>query len=209
MKGCKESECALLGGETAEMPGMYTKDDFDLAGFAVGIVDRKKIVDGKDIKPKDVIIGLPSSGLHSNGYSLVRKLFSTKELNKDKALFLKPTKIYVKPVLDVLAKIKVKGIAHITGGGFYDNIPRILPAGTKAVIDKGSWIIPAVFKKIMAKAGAPEKELYRTFNMGIGMVLITSSVTASKAIEILQRKHKIKAKVIGEIVKGKRSVKIV
>ncbi len=209
VKGCRESGCALLGGETAEMPGMYPKGEYDLAGFAVGLQDRKNIIDGKKIKPGDVLLGLASSGLHSNGYSLVRKIFTKREIKKDHKLFLKPTRIYVKPVLDVAKYVKLKGAAHITGGGFYDNIPRMLPANTKIVINKGSWPIPEVFKLISAKVDIKEGELYRTFNMGIGMVLVLSKKDAKSAQKKLAKKHKLKSWIIGEVVKGRRSVKIV
>ncbi len=209
VNGCKQAGCALLGGETAEMPGMYGDGEYDLAGFVVGIVDRKKVIDGKKIKPGDVILGIASSGLHSNGYSLIRKLFTKKELKKNKSLFLKPTYIYVKPVLEIIRKTAVKGIANITGGGFYDNIPRMLPAGRKAVIKKGSWNIPKVVKLVMGKADISEKELYRTFNMGIGMALALSREEAKKAKNILEKKYKIKSWVIGEVARGRRGIELV
>ena len=209
VRGCRDAGCALLGGETAELPGMYKSGEYDLAGFGVGLVSRKSVIDGKKIKAGDVILGLASSGLHSNGYSLVRKIFSPKELKKGKGLFLRPTKIYVKPVLDVAAKTRVKGIANITGGGFYDNIPRALPAGFKAVIKKGSWPAPKVFGLITKKAQVGEKELYRTLNMGIGMVLVLSPKDARKARALLAGKHKLKSWVIGEIARGKRSTEMV
>ena len=209
VKGCKESECSLLGGETAEMPGMYEKGDYDLAGFSVGIVDKKKVIDGKKICAGDVVLGLASSGLHSNGYSLVRKIFSKKEMKENKDLLLKPTKLYVKPVLDLLTKVKIKGIANITGGGFYDNIPRVLPSKVKAVINKGTWVMPKVYEVIAKKADIKEKELYRTFNMGIGMVLVLSKKEAIKAKEILQKKHKLKSYIIGKIEKGKKHVELI
>jgi phosphoribosylformylglycinamidine cyclo-ligase len=209
IKGCKQSGCALLGGETAEMPGMYPKGEYDLAGFSVGAVDRKKAIDGKKIKNGDIVIGLASSGLHSNGYSLVRKVFSKKEIKKEHKILLKPTKIYVKAVLELMNKVKIKGIANITGGGFYDNIPRSLTSGVKAVIKKGSWTIPKVYKLISAKAAIAEKELYRTFNMGVGMVLIVSKKDAEKTIKFLETRHKLKSWVIGKIEKGKRSVELI
>lgn len=208
IEGCKQSGCALLGGETAEMPGMYARGEYDLAGFTVGVVDRKKTIDGKKIKPGDAVLGIASSGLHSNGYSLVRKIFSKKEMKKESAMLLKPTKIYVRSFLDVMGAVKIKGAANITGGGFYDNIPRMLPAGAGVVIEKGSWSIPKVFKVIQEKAGLKEKELFRTFNMGIGMALVLSKKDAEKAQKILKKKHKIKSWIIGEVVKGKREVKI-
>ncbi|MFH1665494.1 MAG: phosphoribosylformylglycinamidine cyclo-ligase [Candidatus Omnitrophota bacterium] len=206
VKGCRDAGCALLGGETAEMPGMYGKGDYDLAGFAVGIQDRKKIIDGKKIRPGDALLGIASSGLHSNGYSLVRKVFSEAEIRKEHGLFLKPTVIYVKPFLEVARKVTIKGAAHITGGGFYDNVPRMFPPGAGAVIRKGSWKMPAVFKKISGKASIREEELYRTFNMGIGMVMALSPKDAVKAREILRARFRMDSWVIGEVVKGKREV---
>jgi phosphoribosylformylglycinamidine cyclo-ligase len=207
--GCKQAGCVLLGGETAEMPGMYAKDEYDLAGFSVGVVNKKKIIDGSKIKPGDVILGLASSGLHSNGYSLVRKIFTRKEMIKNKALLLKPTKIYVKEVLEVARKFKIKAAANITGGGFYDNIVRVLPGNAKAVISKGSWKTPKVFELMTKKIRINEEELYRTFNMGIGMALVMPSKDATKAKEVLQKKFKLKSWVIGKIVKGKRSVEVI
>lgn len=208
VKGCRESQCALLGGETAEMPGMYSRGKYDLAGFSVGVVDRKKVIDGKKIKAGDVLLGIASSGLHSNGYSLVRKIFTNKELKKDYKLFLKPTTIYVKPFLEVAKKVKIKGASNITGGGFYDNIPRMLPLGFKAVVVKNSWTVPKVFKYISKKTDIKEKELYRTFNMGIGMVLSMSKKDAEKAQKIFKNKFKLKSWIIGRVEKGKRGVEI-
>lgn len=209
VKACCQAECALLGGETAEMPGMYAGGEYDLAGFAVGLVDKSKIIDGTKITPGDVLLGIVSGGLHSNGYSLVRKIFTTFEIKRLQKLLLKPTSIYVKPVLEVSRRVKIKGIAHITGGGFYDNLTRILPKVAKAVIHKGSWPIPKVFKLIADKAKTKEKELYRTFNMGIGMVLALSAKDAEKARKILNKKFKLKSWVIGEVGKGRRAVDII
>ncbi|MCK4518625.1 MAG: phosphoribosylformylglycinamidine cyclo-ligase [Candidatus Omnitrophica bacterium] len=205
-EGCQEADCLILGGETAQMPGFYKGDEYDAAGFCVGIVDRKDIIDGSGIKDSDVVIGLKSSGIHSNGYSLVRKLFSLKYIKERKNLFYKPTKIYVKPVLKLKEKIKIKGIAHITGGGFYDNIIRILPDNIKCEIKKGSWPVSEVFKLIEKKAKASDKEMYRTFNMGIGMVVIVSKKDTERALGIL-KKQKIDAYIIGDCKKAsKRSV---
>jgi phosphoribosylformylglycinamidine cyclo-ligase len=209
IKGCRDAGCALLGGETAEMPGMYSKGEYDLAGFTVGVVDRKKVIDGKKIRPGDVLLGIASNGLHSNGYSLVRKLFTRSQLKRDHRLFLKPTLIYVKPFLEVARSVKIKGVANITGGGFYDNIPRTLPKGTKAVVHKDSWNIPKVFRLISKKADMEEKELYRTFNMGIGMVLVLSPKDAEKAGWILEKKFRLKSWIIGKIVKGRKGVEII
>ncbi len=184
-KGCKEAGCALIGGETAEMPGFYREDEYDVAGFGVGVVDSDKIIDGSRIAAKDVIIGIYSSGLHSNGFSLVRKvLFDRAKMRIDDYLedlgkplaeeLLTPTRIYVKSALNVLRGFEVKGIVHVTGGGFIDNIPRVLPARSAAVIDKGSWNVPPIFRFIQDVGKIEDAEMYRTFNMGIGMIMIVS-----------------------------------
>ncbi|HNX90356.1 MAG TPA: phosphoribosylformylglycinamidine cyclo-ligase [Candidatus Omnitrophota bacterium] len=206
VEGCKQAECALIGGETAEMPGMYKDGDYDLAGFAVGIVDRKKALDGSKVRSGDVILGIQSSGLHSNGYSFVRKIFSKKELIKNIDIFLKPTIIYVKPVLEIMGKLNVKAAAHITGGGFYDNIHRVVPKDKRVFIEKGTWEIPQVFKMIIKKAEPDEKEMYRTFNMGIGMALVISKQDIKKAQAILKNKYGLKSWVIGGIKSGKWGV---
>ena len=205
VKGCREAGCALLGGETAEMPGMYSKGEYDLAGFTVGAVPRGRVIDSKKVKQGDVILGLASSGLHSNGFSLVRKIFPKKEYKG----LLRPTRIYVKPFFGLMGKVRIKGAAHITGGGFYDNIPRMLPKGTKALIEKGSWGVPGVFRKIEKKTHLEEKELYRTFNMGIGMALVLSKTDAEKAKKLLKKKFKLNSWVIGKVVSGKKEVKLV
>ncbi len=187
-EGCRQSGSALVGGETAEMPGFYTEGEYDLAGFSVGIIDKSKIINGASIKKGDTLIGLPSSGIHSNGFSLVRKLFGEdkKELEKieptlGKSLIeevLTPTKIYVKTILSLVEKHSIKGIAHITGGGFIENIPRIFPKGIGADIDTDSYPLPAVFKLLSSKSGLKKEQLYNTFNMGIGMVLCVESAIA-------------------------------
>lgn len=201
VSGCKQAGCALIGGETAEMPGLYKEGDFDLSGFCVGVVDRKNVIDGSQVKAGNRILGLASSGIHSNGYSLVRKLFSTSEMKgKYKKEVLKPTIIYVKTILDLMRNFEVKAIANITGGGFYDNIPRVLPDGTAASIDKDSWRIPPIFETIRKRSKLGDKELYRTFNMGIGMVVILDKSEISKAIERL-KKLGVKAWNIGEVIK--------
>ena len=201
VRGCKEAECALIGGETAEMPGLYKEEDFDLSGFCVGVVDRKGIIDGSRVKAGDRILGLASSGIHSNGYSLVRKIFSTAEMKgKYRKDILEPTIIYVKPVLELIRNFKVKAVAHITGGGFCDNIPRVLPDGSAASIDKGSWRIPPIFEVIRKKSNLDDAELYRTFNMGIGMVVILDKNEIQTAIERLKRLE-VKAWNIGEVIK--------
>jgi len=201
-KGCQMAGCALIGGETAEMPGLYKKDDFDLAGFCVGVVDRDKIIDGKKVRPGDVILGIASSGMHSNGFSLVRKVLKNSFVTKHAEEILKPTKIYVKPILALLKKEPVLSIAHITGGGFFDNIPRVLPPGSGAKIHAGAWPVPRVFRWIEEQGRITSREMYRTFNMGIGMVLVTPKERALKVISHL-KKHKERAWVIGEIVKGR------
>ena len=196
-EGCKQAGCALIGGETAEMPGFYPEGEYDLAGFAVGIVDKKKVINGKSIKEGDVLIGLKSTGVHSNGYSLVRKLFgdSDKEMLEkyDEELgattaevLLKPTKIYVKSILALIEKVNVKGIAHITGGGFIENIPRILPEGIAAEIEKDSYQVPPVFKVMQKRAGITDEQIYNTFNMGIGMVVCVAPEDVEKTIAQLK-----------------------
>ncbi len=183
-EGCMQANCSLIGGETAEMPGLYKEGDYDLAGFSVGVVDRKKIIDGSDIGVGNVLVGLASSGLHSNGFSLVRKIFfedmgltvqdKVAELGDQPIaeILLTPTKIYVNTVFRILKEYKINGMVHITGGGLLENIPRILPQTCKAVIEKSSWEMPPIFKFLQKKADIPEKEMFRTFNCGIGMVLI-------------------------------------
>jgi len=208
-KGCRDSEMSLIGGETAELPGFYKKDEFDLAGFSVGIVDKSKAITGKKIKSGDLLIGLPSSGPHSNGYSLIRKLFNTKEV-KDYwyRYILQPTRIYVKDVLNLLDKgLDIKGMAHITGGGFYDNIERILPKDVDAIIDKNSWKIGKAFKEIQKRAKISDEKMYRTFNMGIGLVLVLSKKEYQKMSIIKGMKSKFN--IIGRIEKGRREVKII
>ena len=212
-EGCKQAGCALIGGETAEMPGFYPAGEYDLAGFAVGIVDKKKVINGKDIKEGDVLIGLKSSGVHSNGYSLVRKLFGDedkaaleafdKELGATAAeVLLKPTKIYVKSILTLVEKVQVKGIAHITGGGFIENIPRILPEGIGCVIEKNSYEVPPVFKVMQARAEISDEQIYNTFNMGIGMVVCVAPENVGAAMESLKASGE-DVVVIGKAVKGK------
>ncbi len=199
-QGCKEAGCALIGGETAELPGMYTGEKLDLAGFSVGIVEKNKIIDGSTCKPGDKIIGLASNGLHSNGFSLVRKIFSKEEMKgKLGRELLKPTRIYVKPVLQAAKKVRLKALAHITGGGFQENIPRVLPKGLVAKIREDAWPIPQIFKQIKKQGGVEEKEMFRTFNMGIGLVVIVESGSARHAVDIFQDLGQ-KAWIIGELV---------
>ena len=199
--GCKQAGCALIGGETAEMPGLYARGDFDLAGFCVGVVDRAKIIDGRHAKAGHVIVGVASSGIHSNGFSYVRKVLKNDFIRAHAEEILKPTKIYVKPILSLIEKEPIYSMAHITGGGFFDNIPRVLPKGCGAKIHAGAWPIPRVFQWIQEKGNAPTKEMYRTFNMGIGMILVTPADRVRKVISHLA-KFKERAWVVGEIVKG-------
>lgn len=204
--GCAQSGCALIGGETAEMPGMYKGDEYDLAGFCVGVVEKSEIINGRDVKIKDVILGIQSSGVHSNGFSLVRKLFSKTEFKGNIGkILLTPTIIYVKPVLGLIGSIKVKAMAHITGGGFYENIPRVVPKDKSILIYKGLWDVPKIFGIMQGRAGISDKEMFRTFNMGIGMVLVIDKRDASKAQDILKR-FRLKSWVIGEVIKGKGEV---
>lgn len=206
-EGCREAGYALVGGETAEMPGMYKKGEYDLAGFGVGIVDRKKVIDGRTIKIGDVVLGLESSGLHSNGYSLVRKVFTEKELKKHAGELLKPTRLYCRGVLAVKKAVRIKGIANITGGAFYDKIPRIIPLGMTIEIHKNSWRVPHIFALIKKKGNVDDKEMYRTLNMGIGMVLVLSRKDIDIAKYILLQ-HDIKSRVIGNVIRGNREVVI-
>ncbi|GMY37613.1 phosphoribosylformylglycinamidine cyclo-ligase, chloroplastic-like [Fagus crenata] len=206
--GCQQSDCALLGGETAEMPDFYANGEYDLSGFAVGIVKKDSVIDGRDIVAGDVLIGLPSSGVHSNGFSLVRRVVTRSGLSlKDKLpgedvtlgeALMAPTVIYVKQVLEIISKGGIKGIAHITGGGFTDNIPRVFPKGLGAVIHSNSWEVPTVFKWIQEAGNVEDAEMRRTFNMGIGMVLVVSKETSSRILESGNGAYK--AYRIGEVV---------
>jgi phosphoribosylformylglycinamidine cyclo-ligase len=192
-EGCEQSGCALVGGETAEMPGMYPAGEYDLAGFAVGCVDKAKIIDGKSISTGDVVLGLASSGAHSNGYSLIRKLIAKSGIDfesdfhgrKFKDVVMTPTKIYVKSLLKLIETIPVKGMAHITGGGLTENIPRVLPAGLTAEIQKKNWDIPPLFQWLQAQGNIPDDEMHKTFNCGIGMVVIVDKAYASQASQLL------------------------
>lgn len=215
--GCVMSGCSLIGGETAEMPGFYPEDEYDVAGFAVGIVDKEKIINGKNIKSGDKLIGLASSGLHSNGYSLVRKLLNPKieKLNEYvEALgsslgeeLLKPTKLYVKTVLDLINKFEIKGISHITGGGFIENIPRMVPSGLRVVINKGTWPVLPVFKLLQRVGDIKERDIYNTFNMGIGMVMAFDKEIADDVLKYLNKDSQ-EAYLIGEIKEGEPGVDI-
>ena len=211
-EGCVQSGCALIGGETAEHPGMMAADDYDLAGFSVGLVDKAKVIDHNTMKPGDVILALPSSGIHSNGFSLVRKVFDVEhadlsvysdELGRTLGeALLEPTRIYVKPVLRCLEAANVKGISHITGGGFFENIPRCLPEGLTAKIDKAAVITPPIFSMLQSKGNIPEHDMFNTYNMGVGMAVIVSKETADAAIAALD----CGAYVMGEIVSGDERV---
>ncbi len=206
--GCKQSGCALIGGETAEMPGMYSKEEYDLAGFSVGVIEKSKIIDGSKIKPGDKIIGIQSSGLHSNGFSLVRKALSKNEIKKHAKEILKPTRIYVKPVLNLISKFNIKGIAHVTGGAYYEKIPKVLPKGLSLRIVSGSWPVPKIFELIQKKGRISQKEMFRTFNVGIGMVLIVRPKDETDIIKNLA-KNRLKSWTIGEIVKGNKKTEII
>lgn len=215
--GCKKAGCALVGGETAEMPGLYAQGEYDLAGFSVGIVDKEKIINPETIEIGDIVIGLASSGVHSNGFSLVRKIFNVNEENLKEykpelgktlgEALIEPTKIYVKPVLKLLEEVKVKGISHITGGGFYENMPRMLNDSVALNIDKNSYEVPAIFKLIQKEGNIPERDMYNTFNMGIGMAIIVSKQDKEKALQILKEAGET-AYVIGEVVKGNKEINI-
>jgi len=209
-RGCVDSGCSLIGGETAQMPGMYRPGEYDIAGFCVGVVEKNKIIDGRKIRPGDQLIGAASSGLHSNGYSLVRKVFSLAEQKRMSAQLLTPTRIYVKPVLALLKKFPgaVSGITHITGGAFYDKISRILPENMDAIIRKGSWPVPKLFSLIQDKGYITDPEMFHTLNMGIGLVLVVRAKSADKIIDTLS-KLRLKSWLIGEAVEGKKEVHIV
>ncbi|MDD5079362.1 MAG: phosphoribosylformylglycinamidine cyclo-ligase [Candidatus Omnitrophica bacterium] len=213
-QGCLQAGCSLIGGETAQMPGMYAKGEYDLAGFCVGIVERDAVIDGSKIAPGNVIIGIESNGIHSNGYSLVRKVLSVNEQKRMGKELLKPTRIYVKQVQQLLNKFNrgrnkaINGLSHITGGSFYDKIARILPANVDVKINKGSWAVPQIFKLIQAKGNIPDKEIYHTLNMGIGMV-VAAEANSAKDIQKELSDLKLKSWVIGTCVKGHKQVEIV
>ena len=220
--GCVAAGCALVGGETAEMPGFYPIDEYDLAGFSVGIVEKDKITDGNRAKAGDKLIGIASSGVHSNGYSLVRTLF---DLNGEKAkenlsayndklgmtigeALLTPTRIYVKPLLKLIDEVGINTVSHITGGGFVENVPRMLPDGLKAVIHKGTWDVLPIFDIMQEKGNIPEADMYNTFNMGIGMIVAVDADKADAAVKWLESAGE-KASIIGELVEGEKDVEII
>lgn len=214
-EGCIEAACALIGGETAEMPGFYKTGEYDVAGFAVGLVDRKKIIDGSNIKPGDTLIGLASNGVHSNGFSLVRKLLMEEnnrlnEYNDELGMtigeeLLKPTRIYVKGILELVKHFSIKGLSHITGGGFIENLPRMLPQGLSAEIQRDSWPIPPIFHLLKEAGQMQEQSLFNTFNMGIGMVLACESHEAQKIIASLKESG-YPAYLIGKVVEGQEGM---
>ncbi len=216
-EGCVQSGCALIGGETAEMPGFYPEDEYDLAGFTVGVVDKDKILDPAKVEAGDVIIGLASSGVHSNGFSLVRKVFDVENADLGEyydelgstlgECLLTPTRIYVKSILALLDAVQVKSISHITGGGFYENIPRCLPDGKQAVIDRASVDVLPIFQLIAKQGGISERDMFNTFNMGVGMCVVVKKEDAAKAVEVLTACGE-KAKVIGRVEDGDQGVVI-
>lgn len=220
--GCLLAGCALVGGETAEMPGFYPEDEYDLAGFSVGIVEKSKITNGARAKSGDVLIGIASSGIHSNGYSLVRKIFNLNEKGAAERLgvysdelgktigeeLLTPTQIYVKPLLSLIENVGIHTVSHITGGGFIENIPRMLPDNLKAVIKKGTWDVPPVFDMMQSLAGLTEHDMYNTFNMGIGMIAAVESDKADAALKNLAECGQ-KAYIIGELADGENGVDII
>ncbi len=220
--GCVKAGCALVGGETAEMPGFYPEDEYDLAGFSVGIVDKDKITDGNRAKAGDKLIGIASSGVHSNGYSLVRTLFDLNGENAKANLMeysdklgmtigealLTPTRIYVKPLLKLIEEVGINTVSHITGGGFVENVPRMLPDGLKAVINKGTWEVLPIFEIMQEKGNIPEADMYNTFNMGIGMIVAVDADKAEAAVKCLTEAGE-KATIIGELVPGEKDVEVI
>ena len=215
-EGCKQSNAALIGGETAEMPGFYPEDEYDLAGFAVGIVDEKDIITGKDVKAGDVLIGMASSGVHSNGFSLVRKVFSMDKKTLDTyheelgttlgEALIAPTKIYVKALRSIKdAGVRIKACSHITGGGFYENIPRMLPEGKRAVVEKDSYEIPAIFKMLAREGEIAEQMMYNTYNMGLGMILAVDPADVDKTMEAVKAAGETPY-VVGKIEDGEKGV---
>ena len=217
-EGCRQADSALIGGETAEMPGFYPVDEYDLAGFSVGIVDKKDMITGKDLKAGDVLVGMASSGIHSNGYSLVRSVFSMKEetlnrkyesLESDLTLgetLLTPTKIYVKALRSIKeAGVKIKACSHITGGGFYENIPRMLKEGTHAVIEKSSFVIPPIFKMLASDGDVAEESMFNTYNMGVGMITAVDKADVDKTVAAIQAAGET-AYVMGEIKEGEKGI---
>ena len=218
-EGCVQAGCALIGGETAEHPGLMPEDEYDLAGYSTGIVDKAKIIDNKTMRAGDVVIALPSSGVHSNGFSLVHRVFDVEHTDLKAPVaeldgrclgeaLLEPTKIYVKPVLALLEEVSVKGISHITGGGFYENIPRSIPDGLGARIEKDRIRVLPIFRLIAEKGGISERDMFNTYNMGVGMSVVVPAAEADKALQIL-RDHGVDAYLIGEIIESEDKITIV
>ena len=217
-EGCKQSGAALVGGETAEMPGMYAGDDYDIAGFTCGVVEKARLIDCSKVAAGDVLVGIASSGVHSNGFSLVRRVFDVENADIKTPLaelggkslgetLLAPTKIYVKPMLALFEEVKVKAVSHITGGGFYENIPRSIPKGFGAKIDKSALRIPPIFKLLAEKGNIPERDMFNTFNMGVGMSVVVAKADAEKALEILKANGE-DAYIMGEIIPSEEGVVI-
>ena len=217
-EGCRQAGCALVGGETAEMPGMYSDGEYDIAGFTTGVVEKSQLIDGTKVKVGDVLVGISSSGVHSNGFSLVRKIVADANLSLGQSIpefgsralgevLLTPTRIYVRQVLDVIRQCDVHGICHVTGGGFDENLPRVLQDGQAIEIQEGSWEILPVFKMLEKWGGVPHREMFNIFNMGIGMVVVLDASEAERAIGILEG-HGEKAQVIGRVVEGNKNVTI-
>ncbi len=217
-EGCVQAGCALIGGETAEHPGTMAPDDYDLAGFTVGAVDREAIIGRERVQPGDVVLALPSSGIHSNGYSLVRKVFDVERADLGKVYdelgaplgetLLTPTRIYVQPVLAVMEALPVHGLSHITGGGFYENIPRCLPDGLRARVEKASLKTPPIFPLLQRLGNIPERDMFNTYNMGVGMTMLVGKADADRALQTL-RENGVDAYVAGEIVPGEKGVELV
>jgi len=207
--GCKQAGCALIGGETAEMPIIYKKDEYDLAGFCVGIVEKNEIITGAKIKPADVLIGIESSGLHSNGFSLVHRVFTKSEIIKLAKELLRPTRIYAASILSLKKKFSLHGIAHITGGAFYEKLMRIFPKQYSVRIEKNNWPVPPIFSLIQRRGKIKDKEMFRTFNMGIGMVVVVKARDAKAVRAHLRGNFKLKSWVIGSVVKSRNRIEII
>ena len=218
-EGCVQAGCALIGGETAEHPGMMPAEEYDLAGYCTGIVDREKVIDNKTMQPGDVVLALPSSGVHSNGFSLVRRVFDVENADLDSPVealggrslgetLLEPTVIYVKPVLALLGEVTVRGISHITGGGFYENIPRCIPDGLCARIEKSRVKVLPIFRLIAEKGGVSERDMFNTYNMGVGMSVVVPAAEADRAVAVL-RENGVDAYPIGEIVAGDSKIELI
>ncbi len=210
-EGCRQAGCALVGGETAEMPGMYADGEYDIAGFTTGVVEKSKLIDGKNVSEGDILLGIASSGVHSNGFSLVRKILEDNNLYDEREIMewlLTPTKIYVKQVLDVIRQCEVHAICHITGGGFDENIPRVLKKGQSVEIKEGTWTILPVFRFLEEKGNIPHREMFNIFNMGIGMIVVIPESEAEKAQRILAS-YGEESKIIGKVIEGNGKVEII